>query len=45
MDNHELPNQIKAGVKSLYNQCYRKARTQKEKKYLTQKYNHLMRSL
>ena len=44
-NNHELPNQIKAGVKSLYNQCYRKAKTQKEKKYLTQKYNHLMRSL
>ena len=44
-NNHELPNQIKAGVKSLYNQCYRQAKTQKEKTYLTKKYNHLMQSL
>lgn len=43
-NGHEIDNQIKNGVNSLYNQCYKKA-NDKQKKFLKDKYDNLMESI
>lgn len=43
-NGHEYDNQIVNGVNALYEQCYNKANT-KQKKFLKNKYNNLMRKI
>ena len=43
-NTYELDDQIKNGVNSLYNQCYKKA-NDKQKKFLKDKYDNLMNSI
>tara|TARA_Y100000816_G_scaffold291702_1_gene283956 strand:- start:174 stop:710 length:537 start_codon:yes stop_codon:yes gene_type:complete len=40
-NGHELEDQILDGIDAIYDQCYSQAKTPKEKKYLTNKYNNL----
>ena len=42
-NGNELPDQIVDGVNELVKQCYRKAKTKKQKQFLKQKYIDLIR--